>query len=161
MLRRIAAVLIAVGLLIGAGYIGHDVYQDYLESKVPKTTVSGGISGLKSYAQELESNPPSASLPLEERLAHSDRLFDVHVDARQYQQAVRVFEAREKLSQDGLSYNDYFSVAEAYAGVNNTAKAIVNIDRAVTMAPQNDDIDNGYVRQDIIDYANRKRQELE
>jgi len=108
----------------------------------------------------LRNQTPKSTANIADKIAYYDNLTNAEANAGNYQAAIDAFNARVKLSTDGLTYQDYILQAQYYQKVGNKQGALNALSAAEKILPP-DNNQAGYFRSDTEQSINKFRQELE
>jgi tetratricopeptide (TPR) repeat protein len=104
----------------------------------------------QSHARRVEAiqqDAPPANAPLATKLSYYDELSAAKAAAGDYRGAIASFKTREGLSTKGLTYAEYYVLAQDYQQIGDKTSATTALDKAVTLVPP-DDPTNGFSHDD-------------
>jgi tetratricopeptide (TPR) repeat protein len=139
LLAGLAVVVLVVSLVPHANpYKGYEV----VDTSGDKAPYQNAIDAIKATA-------PKDSASTAEKTAYYDRLAITYANAEDYKNAVKAFEARRAVSDEGLDYLDYIAAAQYYHAINDDTTALVLLKNAKAILPERDNFDAGYSRANV------------
>jgi hypothetical protein len=137
-------------VVVAAGTFFYLTHRSPEPKLSPTVTIPSEQQALKTEIQQLEAHEPADSATVGEKTAYYDKLFFLQGEKGDYSGAIKTFKTREVISKDGLTYSNYFYLAQYYCKVGDTNHAHQALATTQSLLPAADNLDTGYSRADTL-----------
>jgi tetratricopeptide (TPR) repeat protein len=115
----------------------------------------------KNQLKTAEENKPAENASSADKITYYKELSLYRANVGDYQGAIEAFNSAMDISAEAFDYFDYTRLAEYYHKTNNNTQAQHALTQAISVLPQKNDPDTGYVRSDVLAALEQMRKDYQ